>query len=148
MIFLRFIWFCLNLQDLFLHWCENVIHTGAGDAFAFLKHTGRKNFFTGKRAKLESPSLTGPICMKFYFYIYGKDNGYLRISTKLHTSSEEKEKTKIVGSYGRKWILGQTFLPFAPTETYQVRIDVTIKKSFFSWSKNKAIVHLTRIYAY
>ena len=69
--------------------------------------------------------------MKFYFYIYGEDNGYLTISTKLHTSSEEKEVTKIVGSYGRKWIFGQTFLHFAPTETYQVRIDVTIKKMLF-----------------
>lgn len=125
---------------------KNIIHTGAGDAFAFVKHTGRYNFFKGRRAKLVTPFLAGPLCMKFYFYIYGENNGYLRISTQLNTSYQEERVLQIFGSYGQKWNFGQIFLHFSPTDVYQVRNNVIKERIFVLVIKkqNNRYMHLSR----
>ncbi|CAB3984347.1 MAM and LDL-receptor class A domain-containing 1-like, partial [Paramuricea clavata] len=106
----------------------HAIHTGAEDGFAFVQHTGRFDFSKGRVAMLFSHFLTGPVCMKFYFYLYGKNNGLLKIRTAHEISGKEhgNEVLKLYGSHGYKWNFAQIYLDFAPTDIYQVIIKSII----------------------
>ena len=62
--------------------------------------------------------------MKFYFYLYGQNNGFLKIRTieKTYGKEIEKEVSQQYGSHGHQWHLAQIFLNFAPTDIYRVRL--------------------------
>jgi hypothetical protein len=79
----------------------------------------------GRIARLSSHFLTGPVCMKFYFYLYGRKNGYLKIRTIQEKSGKEVEKEVLqqYGSHGHQWHFAQIFLNFAPTDLYRVRLS-------------------------
>ncbi len=59
--------------------------------------------------------------MRFYFYLYGNETGYLKISTK---RKKQYTKEQVVftrfGNHGHKWNLAQIYLDFSPTDVYQV----------------------------
>ena len=91
---------------------------GSGDGFMIIKPS---NFSQrGQEAKLYSDEITGSLCMRFYFYLYGNETGYLRIGTKKQKSSNEHIVFNHYGNHGHKWNLAQIYLNFSPTDVYQV----------------------------
>ena len=56
--------------------------------------------------------------MRFHFYLYGNETGYLKILTKW------QEYTNVVfnryGNHGHKWNLAQIYLDFSSTVVYEV----------------------------
>ena len=65
-------------------------------------------------AKLYSLGITGSVCMKFYFFLYGNETGQLKIWV----------WNRVVfyryGNHGHKWNFAQVYLEYAPTVAYQV----------------------------
>ena len=98
--------------------------TGGEDAYIFVDHPGRYDFRKGRKATLSSPFITGPVCMKFYFYLRGENNGYLYIRTTTTSRTDKTEQSKKYGNHGHKWNFVQIFLDFAPTDIYQVSLNL------------------------
>ncbi|CAB3992043.1 MAM and LDL-receptor class A domain-containing 1-like [Paramuricea clavata] len=92
---------------------------GAGDGFATIENT---MYFKGKVAKLYSNFITGPVCMKFYFYLYGHKTGKIKIFTKRKNSKSENMVLKKYGNHGHKWNFAQLFLDIPPSDIYQLKV--------------------------
>ena len=58
--------------------------------------------------------------MKFYFYLYGNETGFIKILAKRQKSTQEKVVFTRYGDHGHKWNFAQIYLDFPPTEVYQV----------------------------
>ena len=71
-------------------------------------------------AKLYSLGITGSVCMKFYFYLYGNETGQLKILVKNSDSYIDRVVFHRYGNHGHKWNFAQVYLDFAPTVAYQV----------------------------
>ena len=74
-------------------------------------------------AKLYSDEITGPVCMRFYFYLYGNETGYLKILTDRQKSSYDNVVFTHYGNHGHKWNFAQIYLDFSPTDVYQVLLN-------------------------
>ncbi|XP_028397237.1 uncharacterized protein LOC114521050 [Dendronephthya gigantea] len=105
---------------------------GVGDSFAVTGDHSR--WF--EMAKLYSPNITGPVCMKFYFYLYQTNNGFLKIRTVRAGSTYEQTVFSRYGNHSDKWNLAQIYLSFSPTDVYKVVIS---GKSDYGSSKRIAI---------
>ena len=89
---------------------------GSGDNFMIIKPSSYSK--RGDEAKLYSNEIRGPVCMRFYFYLYGSETGYLKIRTK-------KPKSVVFnryGNHGHKWNLAQIYLNFSLIDVYQIAI--------------------------
>ncbi|XP_028395409.1 uncharacterized protein LOC114519468 [Dendronephthya gigantea] len=98
---------------------------GVGDNFAMIASSSSWSRY----AKLYSHDITGSVCMRFYFYLYGKETGYLKIKTRVKHSDYEITKFTRYGSHGHKWNLARIFLNFARTTIYQIIIFVNVGDS-------------------
>jgi hypothetical protein len=58
--------------------------------------------------------------MKFYFYLYGKKTGQVKILTRRINSKSETSVFKQYGNHGHRWNFAQVFLDFSPLDTFQV----------------------------
>ena len=58
--------------------------------------------------------------MRFYFYLYGKKTGQLKILTRRNNSKSETSVFKQYGNHGHRWNFAQVFLDFSPLDTFQV----------------------------
>ena len=79
-------------------------------------------YYSSSKAKLYSRDITGSVCMRFYFYLYGKNTGHLKILTKRNKVKSIVEHVVFshYGNYGHKWNFAQVYLDFPPTDVYQV----------------------------
>ena len=96
---------------------------GVGDNFMIMKLS--KSTWKGYEARLQSDEITGSVCMKFYFYLYGNNTGFLKIMTKKQGSSKNVVFNRF-GNHGHKWNFAQVYLDFSPTDVYQVLHNVNI----------------------
>ena len=94
---------------------------GTGDGFAIIKP---KKYVFRKKAKLYSNFITGPVCMRFYFYLHGKKTGQIKILTKRKNSKSEITMFKQYGNHGHHWNFAQVFLDFSPSDIFQVTFTI------------------------
>ena len=58
--------------------------------------------------------------MKFYFYLYGTETGYLKIRAMRTRLNYEQTVFTRYGNHGHKWNLAQIYLNFPSTDVYRV----------------------------
>jgi hypothetical protein len=80
-----------------------------------IRTDGRDN-----KAKLFSLGITGSVCMKFYFYVYGNETGHLKILVSNYRSHKDPVVFHRYGNHGHKWNFAQVYLDSVPTAAYQV----------------------------
>lgn len=106
---------------------KNVTHIchilGNGDGYAVLD--SRSSYYNRfGLAKIYSHDITGPACMKFYFYLCGPMAGLVAIETE-RVRSDNIETTKRVffryGHHSNEWNFGQVYLDFNDTDVYKVK---------------------------
>ena len=83
-------------------------------------HIKSEYYWSDKQAKLYSHRITGSVCMKFFFYLYGNETGHLKISVRHADYNYEHVVFHRYGNHGHKWNFGQVYLNSAPTVVYQV----------------------------
>ena len=60
--------------------------------------------------------------MKFYFYLYGHETGFLKILSKRQKTTEERVVFTRYGNHSHKWNFAQIYFDFSPADIYQVWI--------------------------
>ncbi len=84
--------------------------------------------------------------MKFYFYLYGKKTGQLKLYTKRKNSKEEIRVFKQYGNHGHKWNFAQVFLDFAPSDIFQVNMKFSKNlDNVLNWNDNKGDLEGERV---
>jgi hypothetical protein len=84
-----------------LKYCLFLTQIGTEPGYAWLDYLDPYNYFENQRGQLESPLITGPRCMTFYFYIHGNRTGFLNIETKQGI----KDSQLIFSRYGNHGII-------------------------------------------
>ncbi|XP_046856048.1 uncharacterized protein LOC124449142 [Xenia sp. Carnegie-2017] len=72
--------------------------------------------------------IRGPVCMKFFFYLHGRETGFLEILKKRQSSSAKVIWSRY-GNHGRKWNLGQVFIDFSLNIEYKIIVSGKIGNS-------------------
>jgi hypothetical protein len=86
-------------------------------------------------AKLYSDWITGSVCMKFNFYLYGIQTGHLKILVQNDGAYNDRVVFHRYGNHGHKWNFAQVYLDSNPTVAYQV-----LRSKFFC-----SLIHVIKI---
>ena len=92
---------------------------GSKPGYAWLDYLDDNNFIEDTRGRMQSPLITGPRCMTFYFHLYGNKTGFFDIETKLlRSGSTPKLIFRRYGNHGMTWQRAQVYINI--TEDYRV----------------------------
>ena len=92
--------------------------SGFGDGYVVID-SNSTYYIKDAEAKIRSHLITGPVCMKFYFYLHGNETGSLTIETITEANNKEIVFHRY-GNHGHRWTYGQVYLSFGDADAYQV----------------------------
>ena len=98
-----------------------IFFTGTNDSYVMIEPTNFKTSFSV--AKLKSNEIRGPVCMRFFFYLYGNETGTLKVAIQSLTTTYEHVVFTRWGNHGNKWNFAKIYLNFSSSDVYQVSCE-------------------------
>lgn len=90
---------------LFLHGCLD-----KEKGYALLDYKSDWHYRKSGTARLQSPKITDPVCIKFFFRLHGNEAGMLKIETYNIITGKSRTIFDRYGNHGVTWQTGQLYI--------------------------------------